>query len=107
MAHAEAAGECMSLGKDTTGTLGDESASKELRRRRQFELVVHLLHLFKGLDAAVVEELVPQVEWLSLRSGETLFRQGDAADATFFLISGRLRVVAEESSGARVLNEIG
>jgi predicted acylesterase/phospholipase RssA len=86
---------------------GDESVSKELHRRRQFELVVHLLQLFKGLDAEVLEELVPQVEWLSLRSGEILFRQGDAADATFFLISGRLRVVAEESAGPRVLNEVG
>jgi predicted acylesterase/phospholipase RssA len=86
---------------------GEASASKELQRRRKFELVVHLLHLFKGLDAEVLEELVPQVEWLSLRSGETLFRQGDAADATFFLISGRLRVVAEEPAGPRVLNEVG
>ena len=86
---------------------GDELASKELQRRRRFELVVHLLHLFKGLDAEVLEELVPEVEWVSLRSGETLFRQGDAADATFFVISGRLRVVAEEASGPRVLNEVG
>jgi predicted acylesterase/phospholipase RssA/CRP-like cAMP-binding protein len=86
---------------------GDESASRELQRRRRFELVVHLLHLFKGLDAEVLEELVPELEWVSLRSGETLFRQGDTPDATFFLISGRLRVVAEESSGPRVLNEVG
>jgi predicted acylesterase/phospholipase RssA len=86
---------------------GDTPASDELHRRRRFELVVHLLHLFEGLDSEVLEELVPNVEWVSLRSGETLFRQGDAADATFIVISGRLRVVAEESDGPRVLNEVG
>ena len=73
----------------------DESAARELQRRRRFELVVHLLRLFEGLDAEILEELVPEVEWLSLRSGETLFRQGDVPDAVFFVISGRLRVVAE------------
>jgi predicted acylesterase/phospholipase RssA/CRP-like cAMP-binding protein len=82
-------------------------ASKELRRRRRLELVVHLLQIFKGLDSEVLEELVPEVEWVSLRSGETLFRQGEAAEAVFFVINGRLRVVAEESSGPRVLNEVG
>ena len=82
----------------------DELASEELQRRRRFELVVHLLDLFEGLDAEVLQELVPEVEWVSLRSGETLFRQGDAADATFFVLSGRLRVVDEDSTGERVLN---
>jgi predicted acylesterase/phospholipase RssA/CRP-like cAMP-binding protein len=85
----------------------EQPASKELQRRRHFELVVHLLQIFKGLDTEVLEELVPVVEWLSLRSGETLFHQGDTADAVFFVINGRLRVVAEESSGQRVLNEVG
>jgi predicted acylesterase/phospholipase RssA len=85
----------------------DAPASPELRRRRRFELVVNLLHLFEGLDSEVLEELVPNVEWISLPSGETLFRQGDAADATYFVISGRLRVVAEKPEGPRVLNEVG
>jgi predicted acylesterase/phospholipase RssA len=82
-------------------------ASPELRRRRRVELVVHLLHLFPGLDSEVVEELVPKVEWVALSSGETLFRQGDAADASYLVISGRLRVVAEEGAAQRVLNEVG
>ena len=85
----------------------DGFVSKELQRRRRFELVVHLLQLFEGLDAEVLEELVPEVEWVSLRSGETLFRQGDAGDASYVVISGRLRVVAEGSAGDRVLNEVG
>jgi predicted acylesterase/phospholipase RssA len=85
----------------------DELASEELRRRRRFELVVQLLHVFEGLDAEVLQELVHEVEWVSLGSGEALFRQGDAADATFFVISGRLRVVLEESAGQRVLSEVG
>ncbi len=41
---------------------GDELAAKELQRRRRFELSVHLLHLFKGLDAEILEELVPEVD---------------------------------------------
>jgi predicted acylesterase/phospholipase RssA len=85
----------------------DGSASRELLRRRRFELVVHLLRLFEGLDSEVLEELVPSVKWISLPSGETLFRQGDAADATYVLISGRLRAVAETPEGPRLLNEMG
>ncbi len=85
----------------------DAPVSPELRRRRRLDIVVHLVQLFEGLDSEVLEELVPNVEWISLPSGETLFRQGDAADATYFVISGRLRVVAEEPEGRRVLNEVG
>lgn len=36
------------------------------------------------------------LEWVSLRSGETLIRQGDPGDCLYVVISGRLRVVLEQ-----------
>jgi predicted acylesterase/phospholipase RssA len=78
-----------------------------LREKRRSELLEHLARLFDGVDAEALEDLVKDVDWVSVRSGEVLFRRGEPADASFLVISGRLRVVLEGSEGERVLNEVG
>jgi predicted acylesterase/phospholipase RssA/CRP-like cAMP-binding protein len=50
----------------------------------------------------------PDLEWVALARGERLFRQGDAGDALYIVVNGRLRIVLEPTAGARqVLSEVG
>lgn len=83
------------------------------RRLRRSQLVAYLDGFVGQLDPGVVRELEETVEWVRLKSGETLFREGDPADAAFGVVNGRLRIVSgggTESGDAdrpeRVLNEV-
>jgi predicted acylesterase/phospholipase RssA/CRP-like cAMP-binding protein len=50
----------------------------------------------------------PDLEWVALARGERLFSQGDAGDALYIVVNGRLRIVLEPATGARrVLSEVG
>lgn len=53
-------------------------------------------------------DLEAVADWVTLRSGEVLFRQGDAADGWYLVVTGRLRVVKEGDGAtpARVLQEL-
>jgi predicted acylesterase/phospholipase RssA/CRP-like cAMP-binding protein len=82
-----------------------EEATARLRRS---QLVSRVEGIFGSLDAEVLHDIEKEVEWLTLKGGETLFEQGDAAESAFIVIDGRLRVVSEDSSPARrVLDEVG
>lgn len=64
--------------------------------------------LFGGLDPAVLRRLAPRSRRVHVRAGETLVRQGDAGDALFVVVYGRLRAVLTDESGTeRILGEIG
>jgi CRP-like cAMP-binding protein len=54
----------------------------EVRRFRSFE----------GLDPAEAAALAAQLKPMRLPAGQVVFRQGDAADAVFLLISGQIDV---------------
>ena len=74
-------------------------------RRIRFQAIAR--RLFDELDAAALEELADEVEWVALPGGGCLFRQDDPADAAFLVMSGRLRVVQEDGACPRLLNEVG
>ena len=64
---------------------------------------------FGGLDAATLAALRAQLEWVELRGGEVLLTQGEAGDALYLTVSGRLRAyVSREGAteGARAVREI-
>src|SRR5690606_10097790 len=48
------------------------------------------LPLFVGLEHAALEALVAELEWLALPGGTLLFDQGEAPDALYVLLYGRL-----------------
>ncbi|XP_065569859.1 neuropathy target esterase sws-like isoform X2 [Artemia franciscana] len=50
-----------------------------------------------------VRQLDFALDWHLLESGLALFRQGDEADSTFVVLSGRLRSVAAQSDGKKEL----
>lgn len=64
--------------------------------------------LFQGLGAERLLDLDRECERRTLPGGAELFRQGDAADALYVVLSGRLEVVSEPEPGRRVLvGELG
>ncbi len=48
------------------------------------------LPLFRDLDVAVLSEIANEIEWFSLPGGRTLFEEGAAPDALYFVINGCL-----------------
>src|ERR1700728_1057711 len=68
--------------------------------------------LFAALDEAIRAELARELEPVDVTAGEVIFRQGDAGDGLFVVVSGRLRVsVAADGPGTggpeRVLYDLG
>lgn len=77
------------------------------RRLRRSQLAAVLPRLFGPVDGAMIADFESRVEWVLLRGGEVLLRQGDEGDSLYILVSGRLRAVAQDDGGAtRRLNEI-
>ena len=78
---------------------------------RQSQLATYLSEIFGPFDSSereLLRRLESEVEMRTLAGGEALFRQGDAADAAFIVMSGRLRVVSESANGdEHTLNELG
>ena len=64
--------------------------------------------LFSSLDQATRLELAGELEPVDVAAGQVIFRQGDAGDGLFVVVSGRLRVsVAADDGPERVLYDLG
>lgn len=72
------------------------TAITTLIQRRQLQNALNNARLFKTMDRELRQALESELEVLSLQSGERLFRQGDAGDGMYIIISGRLRIVLED-----------
>jgi lysophospholipid hydrolase len=55
--------------------------------------------LFASVDPEELVRLAGQAAELSLSAGETLFRQGDTADAVYLLVDGQLQALSENGEG--------
>ena len=77
------------------------------RRLDMIQLAVHLGRLLGSTHPDVLREFEDEVEWVHLRSGETLFEQGADGDSAFIVISGRLRILVRNRESDKVVNEIG
>ncbi len=64
------------------------------------------LEYFNVFDDEALTQLVARGRWFSLTGGMALFRQGDDADAVFFVLTGRLIVVREGEGGEDVLGYV-
>jgi NTE family protein len=70
---------------------------------RDIRHLVRELPLFHDLDAALVAELTDAIEWFTLPGGVTLFEDGDAPDALYFVINGSLGAYQVTPDGHRRL----
>lgn len=64
--------------------------------------------LFRDLDRRALRALAEAAEWRELRGGQYLYRIGDAGDALYLVVNGRIRVQRPDETGEpRVLDESG
>jgi predicted acylesterase/phospholipase RssA/CRP-like cAMP-binding protein len=64
--------------------------------------------LFAHVDRQALARFDTSEHWLYLPGGETLFRQGDAADALYIVVRGSLQVIVEEAQGrTRLVDTLG
>lgn len=67
-----------------------------IRKRLQFnQLAVILPELFGTLKTDEIKAISKRAEWIQLKRGEVLFKQGDQGDAFYVVINGRLDVAVE------------
>lgn len=77
------------------------------KRNKMLAIIEH----YFGLGDSDAESLLEELEPVTVRGGDWLFRQGDASDALFFLVRGRLQVWVEPESreaeqDARMVGEV-
>jgi len=73
-----------------------------LERMRRDHMAGHLDRLFGPFGKLlpyVLEELQGETEWLTLRSGETLYHRDEPAENAYIVMTGRLLVAAETADG--------
>ena len=86
-----------------------DSVSDQARERvDRTNVATMVAELMGSSDRALVQQVVDRVEWRRLEAGEVLFRQGDLADAAYFVVGGRLMVLAATSDGSdELIAELG
>jgi predicted acylesterase/phospholipase RssA len=65
------------------------------------------IEFFARLDELARIELADQLEPVHLTAGDVLFRQGDAGDGLYLVVSGRVRVSVATRGGERALADLG
>ena len=67
------------------------------------EFIAAAARLFGSLEKETIEEIEPLAQWHPLVRGDALFRQGDPSDGIYVVVSGRLKVVRENTDGTSVV----
>ncbi|MCV2419039.1 patatin-like phospholipase family protein [Paucibacter sp. DJ2R-2] len=68
----------------------------------------HLPELLGDIEPQAIEVLLPHLEWVEVPAGQALMTQGEAGDAMYLLLSGRLRTyISNEFGETRTVREIG
>ena len=83
--------------------------AEQPRRRILPELTSHLPALgpmFDGLAEEVAVEIEHALEWMKLRPGAVLFKEGDAASDAFVLTAGQLAIVLGDGAERRTIAHI-
>ena len=86
-----------------------DSVSDQARERvDRTNVATMVAELMGSSDQWLVQQVVDRVEWRRLEAGEVLFRQGDLADAAYFVVGGRLMVhVADAYGNEQLVAELG
>src|SRR6185503_19776454 len=82
-------------------TDGAQSNADIARHRR--DLVAGASALFGSLDEDAIADLERESDWIDLKRGGVLMRQGDEGDRAFVLLAGRLQAVREADDGTSVV----
>jgi hypothetical protein len=97
----------MGVGKpDVYATLDANAAMAQLTTIEKM-MLIRQVPIFAELDADDLEELAAEVEERRLDAGKDVFREGDAGDAVYLVVKGRVQVVVGSGDGEKVINELG
>jgi predicted acylesterase/phospholipase RssA/CRP-like cAMP-binding protein len=58
---------------------------------------------FQSLDSTALNDLLPELDWIHLAGGDTLFRAGEPGDAMYVVIAGRLRILTTRYNGSEAI----
>jgi NTE family protein/lysophospholipid hydrolase len=95
------------LGEEYPEQLAEFAVATMMPRWQRVQLARVLIDLLGEMDTAALRELQTQLKWQQMENGDILFRQGDPGDAMYFVVNGRLRVVATQPNGdERIVGEI-
>ena len=67
-------------------------------------IILNLSHSITQRISPFVRQIDFALDWITLESGHTLFKQNDRADATFIVLNGRLRSVANKPTTKKYIN---
>ena len=71
-------------------------------------LLRHLPNLLGDIEPSAIALLREHLQWVEIAAGQTLMTQGEAGDAMYLLVSGRLRTyIGNEAGEQRAVREIG
>jgi NTE family protein len=75
----------------------------------QDELLQHHLRTYlPDVEPAALDELRSCLEWMTVPAGTTLMREGEAGDAMYLVLTGRLRAYVKDGDGApQAVREMG
>ena len=79
--------------------VGLELTERATQRLRESQVARHLTDLFGEIPGEILDDLRDVVEHVTVRAGQAVFEAGDAADAAYVVLAGRLRGGAMESDG--------
>jgi hypothetical protein len=85
----------------------DDSARMASLTAIEKMMLLRQVPMFADLDPDDLDELAGLVEEHIYAPGGDLCKEGDAGDAVFLVVKGRVRVVKAVAEGERVLNELG
>jgi NTE family protein len=66
-----------------------------------------LAPVIDSLDASALADIEASFEWFGMAGGTVLFHQGDHAEDTYIVVTGRFGVFLESGIGTRMIAQIG
>lgn len=88
--------------------IADAVSAQARERIDRTHVAAMVTELIGADDNSLVQEVVDRVEWRRLEAGDVLFEQGDASDAAYFIVGGRVRVLIRNEDGTEeAVSELG
>jgi predicted acylesterase/phospholipase RssA/CRP-like cAMP-binding protein len=87
--------------------MADRVSDEARERVDRTNVATMVADLVGDSERALVQQIVDRVDWRRLEAGEVLFRQGDVADAAYFVVGGRVSVHIADDGDERLVAELG
>jgi predicted acylesterase/phospholipase RssA/CRP-like cAMP-binding protein len=84
---------------DRNPEIADAVSEQARERIDRSQVVTMITGLIGTADDQIVQDVVDRVHWRRLEAGEQLFAQGDASDAAYFIVGGRVMVLVRSDDG--------